>query len=88
MSFLILYAHVLCRAWYLRNRVDGGEVYKFVLWPFGTFYYARHNGGPGAEIKVMLVDHILVGIPFMILFGLLHMATVGPNLPVNIPRNA
>ena len=61
---------------------------RFVLWPFGTFYYARHNGGPGAEIKVMLVDHILVGIPFMILFGLLHMATVGPNLPVNILRNA
>ncbi len=79
LSFLILYAHVLCRAWYMR-RVDGGEVYKFVLWPFGSFYYARHSGGPSAEIKIALVDHVLVGIPLMVLFGLLYAASSAPNI--------
>ena len=36
LSFLILYAHVLCRAWYMR-RVDGGEVYKPVMILQSTF---------------------------------------------------
>ena len=82
LSYLIvlacLYLHMLVQARQQR-KVPGGVVYKFVFGPFFAWWHGKHDGGPAAEMKILIAGQI-VGVPCMVIAGLLYLATSGPNI--------
>lgn len=73
-----LYLHMLVQALQQR-KVPGGVVYKFVMGPFFAWWHGKHDGGPAAEMKILLAGQF-VGVPCIVVSGLLYLATDGPNI--------